>query len=241
MCYHISLTKKGEQLKTRFKKDWPDGAKFDGHYHANAFVHPYWPVIASDKHNQFQFFQWGLIPFWTKNDQDARTIRNYTPNCIIETAFNKPSFRHAIKSKHCIVPVSGFFEWRDFQKKKYPYYITPKNDDLFCLAGIWDEWVNKDNGLIFKTFSILTTEANAVMSAIHNSKKRMPVIIPENQIENWLREPLSEDQVNKICDLARTTELDWYTIGKRITSRTENPDAAETIIRYDYPELPEIT
>lgn len=82
-----------------------------------------------------------------------------------------------MKTKRCLVLVDGFYGWRDEDRRKYPHYMRLANHDAFALAGIWDTWVNGDTGEAKKTFSIITTRANPLLERIHNTRKRMPVIL----------------------------------------------------------------
>jgi len=80
-------------------------------------------------------------------------------------------------TKRCLVLADGFYEWREEGGKKYPYYISLTSNDAFALAGIWDKWLNSRTGEMKETFSIITTRANPLLERIHNTRKRMPVIL----------------------------------------------------------------
>jgi putative SOS response-associated peptidase YedK len=95
------------------------------------------PVITNEAPNIVSLLNWGLIPFWVKDEKTALHIRLHTLNARGETVFNKPAFRHCVVNKRCLVLVTGFFEWRHFEGKKYPYYIRLRDNDPFALAGIW--------------------------------------------------------------------------------------------------------
>ena len=141
------------------------------------------------------FFRWGLVPPWAKDVSfGSRTI-----NARSETVATAPAFRSAFRHRRCIVPVSGFFEWERLGdgKRKQPWYFTPADEDPFAFAGLWEEWSdgtrNKGggDGPPLRTFTILTTTANAALSPIHD---RMPVILPPEQFDAWL-DPAVEDAV----------------------------------------------
>ena len=120
MCYHVNQYSMDfdEDFKVtipeHFVKDKQD------RYHLNGFAHPKLGVIASDKPNKLQEMEWGLIPFWVKNAEQAADIANKTLNAKAETIFQLPSFRAAIVKRRCIIPLSGFYEWRHYKKKTYP-------------------------------------------------------------------------------------------------------------------------
>src|ERR1700690_3652170 len=147
-------------------------------FYDNGFDHNASLVVTQDRPREFQSFTWGLIPWWTKSRADAMQIRIRTLNCISEEMFDKASFRDSLNDhKRCLIPCTGFFEWRWFNngKTKYPYFVHLAHEELFSLAGAWSEWTDKETGEVLQTYSVLTTGANKLMEKVHNSKKRMPV------------------------------------------------------------------
>ena len=240
MCYNIQvLERRADKMAKRYNALFPQGDLFQAVYHASAFQHPLWPILTNRQPHTLEFYQWGLIPHWCKNNEDAEKISNMTANCMGETAFQKPSFRQAIGKNRCLVPVTGFFEWHTIGKKKYPFYIYKNDNEIFSLAGIYDNWVNKESGEIFNTFSILTTTANSLLAKIHNSKKRMPVILPLETENDWIDPSLSKEQVLEFLKPFDENLLSAHAISKRITSRTENSNVPEVMDAYEYPELKE--
>ncbi|MBN2040322.1 MAG: SOS response-associated peptidase [Spirochaetes bacterium] len=130
--------------------------------------------------NKFSLFRWGLVPFWSKDPNAGFKMINARAVTITQ----KPAYKTPFKSKRCLVPANGFYEWKTDGKSKIPYYIFLKDRPVFSLAGIFDEWNTQDNEKLF-TFSIITTEANELVGEIHD-KKRMPVIIDKENRELWL-------------------------------------------------------
>ena len=124
--------------------------------------------------------RWGLIPPWA----DDPSIGNRMINARAETAAEKPSFRNAFKHRRCLVPADGFYEWAKGAGKapKQPYLIRLKSGQPFAFAGLWESWTSPD-GEVIESCTILTTEANEVLSAIHD---RMPVIIAPEDYGRWL-------------------------------------------------------
>lgn len=129
--------------------------------------------------------RWGLIPSWAKDPAiGARCI-----NARAETAAEKPAFRTALRKRRCLIPVDGFYEWtKGGRGKKQAYHIRMADGRPFALAGLWEEWHAAD-GEVVETFTILTTEANAVLSPFHD---RMPVVIPVEHHALWL-DPAVQD------------------------------------------------
>jgi putative SOS response-associated peptidase YedK len=103
-------------------------------------------------------------------------------NARPETAGTKPAFRDALKSRRCLIPANGFYEWKRDRKTKQPFCFEVNQGQLFAFAGLWDRWKDPDGNWI-KTCSILTTTPNAVTSAIHD---RMPVILDPDGYDLWL-------------------------------------------------------
>jgi len=122
--------------------------------------------------------KWGLVPSWSKD----LSIGSHLINARSETVAEKPSFRHAIKYRRCIVPTSGFYEWDHSGGKKQPYYIQLADHLPMCLAGLWESWTSPD-GNELETFAILTTSANKLVESIH---ERMPVILYPDTFNLWL-------------------------------------------------------
>ena len=184
MCFHSQQTKKAVILEKRYNVKIENAKLFLENAIYNGFTYRKCPVVSSENTKLIKHYQWGLIPFWAKDD----SIKAYTLNAKIETIKEKPSFKGCIKNR-CLVIVDGFYEWQWLDpkgKKKQKFLITFPQEELFSLGGIWSEWVDKSTGEIIKSYSIVTTEANDFMAEIHNNKKRMPVILKPKQEENWL-------------------------------------------------------
>lgn len=159
--------------------------------HISAFSNPLVPVITSQNIHQINFYNWGLIPHWVKNINEANKIRQLTYNAKCETIKEKPSFKYSIKNKKCLIIANGFYEWRNVDKGKLCYYISNPDNDLLVFAGIWSKWTNKLNGLQINSVTIITQQANKTMSFIHNIKKRQPVTLNKLNREIWLKSKLN--------------------------------------------------
>ncbi len=130
-----------------------------------------------------QMVRWGLIPSWAKDP----SIGNKLNNARGETVAEKPAFRTSFARHRCIVPASGFYEWQAVTENgkvsKQPWYIhATESDKPLCFAGLLSAWKAPDGATLVST-CIITTEPNEVMAPIHD---RMPVIIPDEQIDPWL-------------------------------------------------------
>lgn len=137
----------------------------------------------------YTYAHFGLIPSWAK---DKKSINI---NARSETLFEKMSFRDSFKSKRCLIPVNGFYEWEKIDKEKFPYYVQSMNDGGFVLAGLWDEWydVKKNEKII--SVALITTEPNEKIAKIHD---RMPVILDSKHWKIWLDSNTSLEELNKL-------------------------------------------
>ncbi len=110
-----------------------------------------------------------------------------------------------------MVLASGFFEWQQKGKQKIPFYISLKNEELFVFAGLWDSW-SDNNGSIHNTYTIITTQANEFMEKIHNTKKRMPVILTPNKAKDWISQNFPLESICNFLEPPNSLQLKAYTI-----------------------------
>lgn len=129
--------------------------------------------------------KWGLVPSWSKDPK----IGYRTINARADTVATKPAFRAAFKRRRCLIPADGFYEWKQLDAKhKQPYYITRADERAFAFAGLFEHWTGPD-GALLDTCTIITTEANEPMSALHD---RMPVILADEDFDRWI-DPVTQD------------------------------------------------
>ncbi len=243
MCYHKSLTKTIDYLSDYYSASYSKVMEevYSQHYHENGFDFSASPVLTAGKPTELQMFNWGLIPWWTKTGADGLRIRVQTLNCISEEMYEKPSFRDsANEGKRCLIPCTGFFEWRWMDEKgkmKVPYYIMVKGQELFSIAGLYSKWKDKTNDNDYFSYTVLTTKANPLMEKIHNSKKRMPVLLPREYEKDWLNPNLSKDDVLALCQPLDYSRMDSYTISKLITNKKEETDVPQVLAPVTYLEV----
>lgn len=184
MCFHVKQSKKAQEVEHRFKVKVEKNASFQQSNHFNGFDFPKMSIISNQNPEVVNYYHWGLVPHWAKDT----SIKQYTLNAKIETLDEKPSFRDCINNR-CLVIADGFYEWQWLDRKgknKQKYEIGLPDDSLFAFAGIWSKWIEPETQNIFHTMSIVTTQANKLMSTIHNIKKRMPVILTSKNETDWL-------------------------------------------------------
>lgn len=149
------------------------------------------PVIVRAERNHATIMRWGLIPSWTKDIRAARPLIN----ARAETLAEKPAFRGLLASCRCLVPASGFYEWKKEGRSRIPYYFRLPDEPLFAFAGLFDQWHNP-GGVTVSTYTIITCAANPLVAPMHD---RMPVILPREAEERWLAPgPLSPAELQKI-------------------------------------------
>jgi len=184
MCYRTKLNSKLKEIERALDARFIEPDSYKPQQEINAFTFSKTPVISDENQGEIQMFNWGLIPFWAKDDK----IKKMTLNAKIETIAEKPSFRNSVK-KRCLVIADGYYEWqwKDSKgKEKQKYLISPKDQEIFAFAGIYSSWTNPETNETLNTYSIVTTEANELMAEIHNNKKRMPVVLKEQDHKSWL-------------------------------------------------------
>jgi putative SOS response-associated peptidase YedK len=236
MCYRYSVPGPDSLVK-RFSALFLENVLFKKQYHASSFDLPKLPVITNDQPQHIQLLTWGLIPFWVKDKKTADEVRVKTMNARAESIFEKPSFRHAAEQKHCLVLADGFFEWREFEGKNYPYYIRLKNHEPFAMAGLWDRWKDPKTADALQTYPVITTKANPLMEQIHNKKKRMPVILPRDHERDWIDPSLNKQAAEALLVPYDEHLMEAFTISRLITSQQRNPNVPELSEMFTYPEL----
>jgi putative SOS response-associated peptidase YedK len=234
MCYHTSVKLKAKDLIKAVNAPFPQEDLFQGFNHANGFAHPTLPVLSVDHGRSLNLYSWGLIPFWVKDWAGALKIRNQTLNARSEDVFEKASFRDSIKTRRCVIPVTGFFEWKHIGKEKIPYYIHPKEHQVFYLAGIYSHWTNPATKDSIPSFSILTGASNELMTDIHNSAKRMPLMLDRNVINDWISPDLSPVSIKELMNPCDDTNMAAYTISKDLSNPKVNSDVPTILDKVEY-------
>lgn len=234
MCFTVNINLTRNALENRFGAKFRDPSSFQPGYYFNAFEIPDLPVIQTEDPESVNLVKWGLIPFWVKDSKAAAGIRMKTFNARSETICEKPSFRGPVKSKRCLVLCRGFYEWQHRGKEKIPYYIYLDGEPPMALAGIYDDWADRETGEMIQTCSIITTAANPLMEKIHNSKKRMPVILPEESENSWIDPDLSAEEAVKYLKPVDEKTMRSHTISKLISKRGVDKNVPELVKPYSY-------
>jgi putative SOS response-associated peptidase YedK len=169
------------------------------------------PVIVGDGANNLTMMKWGLIPFWAKDP----AIGSRMINARAETVAEKPAFKQSLRSRRCLVPASGFFEWKREGETRTPHYIHLKNEPLFAFAGLYDRWRDPDGQEVL-SYSIITTEPNDLMAPIHN---RMPVVLDREDEGIWLDPDITDPE--RLLPLLRpypARAMEAYPVSRMVNS-----------------------
>jgi putative SOS response-associated peptidase YedK len=135
---------------------------------------------------ELAWLRWGLVPSWA----DDPAIGNQLINARAETVATKPAFREAFRTRRCLVPADGFYEWKRQNRAKQPYYIRLRDDRPFAFAGLYERWHR--GGSAIESCTIITTDSNDLVGTIHN---RMPVILDRQQFAAWLDSAIDDPRI----------------------------------------------
>ncbi len=229
MCFSVNVNLVRDELENRYGVSFPNRDRYEPSYYYHAFGLPELPAICSGSPDKVQLLRWGLIPSWTRSTADAEAIRFRTFNARAESITSKPSFSGSFKSKRCLIPVKGFFEWQHDGDVKIPWYIYHADEEIFSIAGLFDQWVETTTGEILNTFSIITTDANDLLAVIHNSKKRMPVILDKNNEFKWISPVISSDEALEMLKPCPSEILKAHTISNLVNNKSANRNTPEVI------------
>lgn len=178
------------------------------------------PIITKDKvGNNVELMRWGLIPPWAKDIKIGYRLIN----ARAESLFDKPMWRSAIEHYRCLVPAKGFYEWKVLPdgKSKQPFYIHPKDQDIFSFAGLWSAYKDAE-GYEIKSFSIITTSPNKEMAEVHN---RMPVILKPSEETHWLEPSLkSKEVISAFLHPCEDDKFDLYMVSPDVNAPANNDE-----------------
>lgn len=174
------------------------------------------PIITNAAPGQIQLLSWGLVPSWSRDPAAGpRPI-----NARAETLAEKPTFRPLLARRRCLVLADSFYEWQATPAGKVPHRILLREEQPFAFAGLWDEWLDRSTGELRPTFTIITTEPNALMASIHN---RMPVILPDRAAElAWLDDGVGVPAHQQLLQPLDAAAMRAYAIGTRVNSPAHN-------------------
>ena len=212
MCGRYTLSTPAGRLAEEFQLD--DGAADLTPNYNVAPTQEVAAVMEEGGRRRLELLRWGLVPSWADDAEiGARMI-----NARSETAPEKPSFRRAFRSKRCLIPADGFYEWKREPGGKQPYYFRMQEGRPFAFAGLWESW-EKDGVLL--SCAILTTRANSVLEGIHD---RMPVILPSESYDAWLDPDVDKEELTELLVPYPGDDLETYPVSRFVNSPHNNDE-----------------
>ncbi|MCU6790569.1 MULTISPECIES: SOS response-associated peptidase [Paenibacillus] len=217
MCGRYTITVTEEELMLRFMLE-SSTPFYEPRYNvAPGQMVP--AIINNGAQNKLGQLRWGLIPSWAKDAKIGYTMIN----ARVETIADKPAFRTSLRSKRCIIPADGFYEWKLTEDGKQPMRIVKRTGQLFAMAGLYDTWVSPEGDKI-SSCTIITTVPNKTMAGIHD---RMPIILRKQDEAAWLDRSIQD--VNLLQSLIGQPypdeELRVYPVTKAVGNvKNDSPD-----------------
>lgn len=222
MCGRFTLQIPIEELKEIFALVEAPTAPFKPRY--NIAPTQQIPIIRqyADCTNHLDSLRWGLIPSWAKEPQPAPLI-----NARSETISVKPTFKHGIRYQRCLIPTSGFYEWKREGDHKTPMFIHFKDNSPMIFAGIWESW-KAPEGQTIASCSILTTASNELIAQLHD---RQPVIIHLSEFSNWLdRDMRDPEKLKHLYKPFPPETMEIYQVSTQVNNaKNEGPDLINPI------------
>jgi putative SOS response-associated peptidase YedK len=218
MCGRYSLATSEAELVETF--DVP-GLTFEHRPRYNIAPGQAAPVVAEDRRGRrIGLLRWGFVPAWADRAQGGFV------NARAETARETPSFRDAFRSRRCLAPADGFYEWRRDEHGRSPYWFRPAEGGLLALGGIWERW-RRPGSEDFHSFAILTVDANADVAPVHG---RMPLILGPTWWDRWLDRGTPLEALRDAVAPAPEGTLHGHRVGTRVNaSSAEGPDLIEAV------------
>ncbi len=185
------------------------------------------PVIRLDAQGycELVMLKWGLLPRWSKEPKSGYSMIN----ARADTVASKPAFRYAFRHHRCLVPASGFYEWRKIDARRQPYYVRAQDGGPFCFAGLWEHWKSPDGSQTIDSCTIIVTDANELLAPIHD---RMPVILPEDAYLGWLNPATSLETLQQMLRPYPARLLTAYPVSPRVNSpQFDDPTLLEALAK----------
>lgn len=179
-------------------------------------------TAAEDADAEPRQMRWGLVPSWARDTKTGRSMIN----ARLETCPNKPAFRSAWRARRCLVPASGYYEWRVEGAAKQPYYIHPAAQPVLMFAGVWEHWRQPDGDWLH-SYAIITRDADGPLRELHD---RVPVMLGADALRDWLHG--TPEQAAAIATEAPLPALAWHPVARAVGNvRSKGPGLVEPLPR----------
>ena len=211
MIDRYSITATANRIRDRFHVDVPDN--YSPRY--NAAPTHLLPVIQQDTPAGISTFYWGTSPHWSNN----KALSDKIINIQAETIPDKGSLRKALMKSRCLIPADGFYAWKRIGKKtSVPYRFVATDQELFSMAGFWEEFED-ENGRSMCTFKLITIPSNGIVASIH---ERMPVLFKQPEEHVWMNKDSNELQLLNLLKGYHSAEMNFYPVTPRIADSEVN-------------------
>lgn len=216
MCGRSSLTKSEKELEERFRSTFysEDLEKYNPLPNYNVAPTHMMPVVTNKDPDHFLPLRWGLIPSWAKDHKMGYKMIN----ARIETVTEKSAFKRAIGKRRCLIPMDGYYEWKKSSTGKIPYRIQTKDQEIFSMAGIWENW-KSPSGEWVQSFTIITQPASPIIEDIHD---RMPAILTPVNERSWIDMNMPVQDALSLITPYPDDLLTFYAVDNRVGKVAEN-------------------
>jgi putative SOS response-associated peptidase YedK len=214
MCGRFSFVFEEDKFEEYF------GLQVDVRLPRNYNVAPSQDIVVirneADNKKKMDFLKWGLVPFWA----DDPSIGHKMINARIESVGDKPSYKQAYKNKRCLIPASGYYEWKKEKEGKQPFYIKRYDSNPLAFAGLWEKWTDDQTGEELQTCTIITAPADELNARIHS---RMPLILNPANYDSWLDRYLNDyEKIDALLEPLSSELLTSYPVSKAVNSPKNN-------------------
>ncbi|HBE91899.1 MAG TPA: hypothetical protein DDW55_04980 [Gammaproteobacteria bacterium] len=182
-------------------------------------------VRSGEQGRELSLARWGLVPAWSREEKTQYSMIN----ARADTVADKPAYRQAFRQRRCLIPASGFYEWRKMSSGKQPYRIGMADNGIMALAGLWEHWEGEGKSL--DSCSIIVTEANDLIRPIHD---RMPVILDREKFDHWL-DPAYQDAaaLQKLLQPYADGSMSLWPVSRRVNSPAYDDHSCVQAVEID--------
>ena len=217
MCGRSSLTKTEKEIEERFNATFysDELERYNPLPNFNVAPTQMHPVITETDPKHLHFYRWGLIPFWARD----KSIGSRMINARSETLLEKPAFKNLLKSRRCLVPFDGFYEWKKKDKTRIPYRIVTTDQEIFAVAGLWDSWKVPESNETIYSFTVITVPPNKKMKNIHD---RMPAMLTRQNEKYWIDPEIRPEDALQLLLPYPDQDIKAYEVSTRVNNVREN-------------------
>ena len=210
MCGRFYLDISIDEILAQF--DLAEAPDFPSHF--NIVPSQAIPVVREvDACREMTMMRWGLVPGWSKKIDSGYSLHN----ARAETVADKPVYRSAYKKRRCLIPASGFYEWKTEQGGKQPYCIRLANHKPMAFAGLWEG--REVEGQAIESCTIIVTAANDIVRPVHD---RMPVIIDPADYALWMSPEQQTEQAGSLLRAYPSERMEVYPVSRKVNSPANN-------------------